>query len=144
MAISFHIDTVNKRIYSKAEGLITFEDLFNHIGAEVGPEVARYSEIFDCSGATTNLTVEHVRRLAEERRKIGESQPGGPTAVVATNDLFFGMLRMFDMLTETVRPLRVFRDMKAAEAWLDAIEANAGLGSERTKGEAPQVPKIPK
>lgn len=141
MAISFHIDTVNKRIYSKAEGLVTFKDLLNHIKAEVGPEAAGYPEIFDCSGATTNLTVEQVRMLADERRKIAQSHPAGPTAVVATNDLFFGMLRMFDMLTETVRPLRVFRDMKAAEQWLDAIEA--APGSERSKGEAPQVPKIP-
>ena len=146
MAISFHIDTVNKRIYSKAVGLITFDDLLNHMKAEVGPEVASYAEIFDCSGATTDLTVEQVRRLAEERRKIGESQSGaGPAAVVATNDLFFGMFRVFDMLTETVRPLRVFRDVKAAEAWLDAIEAGAGRSAEHhAKGEAPQVPKIPK
>jgi hypothetical protein len=143
MAISFHIDTVNKRIYSKAVGLVTFEDLLNHMQAEIGPEAASYPEIFDCTGATTNLTVEQVRKLAEERGKIAQSQPAGPAAVVATNDLFFGMLRMFDMLTETVRPLRVFRDVKAAEQWLDAIEAASGPGAERAKGEAPQVPKIP-
>jgi hypothetical protein len=143
MAITFHIDPVNKRMYSKAEGLVTFEDLLNHIQAEVGPEVASYPEIFDCSGATTNLTVEQVRKLADQRRKIAQSQSAAPAAVVATNDLFFGMLRMFDMLTETVRPLRVFRDVKAAEQWLDAIEAGPSPGSKRTKGEAPQVPKIP-
>jgi hypothetical protein len=141
MAISFHIDTVNKRIYSKAVGLVTFSDMLNHMRAEVGPEAASYPEIFDCTGATTNLTVDEVRRLADERRQISQLQQSGPVAVVATNDLFFGMLRMFDMLTETVRPLRVFRDMTAAEQWLDAIEA--GSGETGAKGEAPHLPKIP-
>jgi len=142
MAISFHIDKVNKRIYSKAIGLITFDDLLDHLRAEIGSEEASYAEIFDCSGATTNLTVEQVRQLAEERRTIARGQvAAGPAAVVATNDLFFGMFRVFDMLTETVRPLRVFRDMDSAEAWLDSVEA--GGMSDRMVGEAPHFPKIP-
>src|ERR1044071_9220125 len=143
MAISFHIDNVNKRIYSKAVDLVTFEDLLAHIHAGVGSGAAAYGEIFDCSGATTNLTVEQVRRLADERSKIARSHAVvGPVAVVATNDLFFGMFRVFDMLTETVRPLRVFRDMPSAEAWLDSVEA--GGISDRLSGEVPHVPKSPK
>jgi len=142
MAINFHIDRGNKRIYSKAVGLITFEDLLSHMRAEVGPEVATYSEVFDCTGATTNLNVEQVRLLADERRHIAQTQPAGPTAVVANNDLFFGMLRMFDMLTETIRPLRVFRDIRSAEQWLDSL--GSGSPSDPAKGEAPHLPKIPK
>ena len=141
MAITFHVDRVNKRIYSKAVGLVTFDDLLSHMRAEIGPDVAGYSEVFDTSGATTSLTVEQVRRLADERRQIAQAQTGGPVAVVATNDLFFGMLRMFDMLTETIRPLRVFRDIKSAEQWIDAVEA--GPGPERVTGEVPHLPKIP-
>jgi hypothetical protein len=90
-------------------------------------------------GATTDLTVEQVRHLAEERRKIAQSKTPGPTAVVANNDLFFGMLRMFDMLTETVRPLGVFRDMKAAEQWLDAMES--GASPDCAKGDPPHLSK---
>ncbi|HEY2867463.1 MAG TPA: hypothetical protein VGJ02_10260 [Pyrinomonadaceae bacterium] len=141
MAINFHIDTVNRRIYSKASGLVTLADLLKHIKSEVDPEVARFSEIFDCTGATTDLTVEQVRMLAEARRQIARSQPASPTAVVATNDLFFGMLRMFDMLTETVRPMRVFRDLKSAEQWLDSIDSEAN--SESVTGEFPHPAKNP-
>ena len=141
MAINFHIDRVNKRIYSKAVGLITFEDLLAHMKADVEPEVVHYSEIFDCTDATTNLTVEQVRKLSEERRQIAQSQPAGPAAVVATNDLFFGMFRMFDMLTETIRPIRIFRDIKAAEEWLDSVESegnDSGL-----EGKLPHSSKTP-
>ena len=141
MAINFHIDKVNKRIFSKAVGLITFESLLAHLKAEIEPEAVTYSEIFDCTDATTNLTVDQVRKLAEERRRIAQSQPAGPVAVVATNDLFFGMFRMFDMLTETIRPIRVFRDVKAAEEWLDTVESK-GVG-DHLKGNLPHSPKTP-
>src|ERR1044071_4281698 len=102
MAINFHIDKVNRRIYSKAVGLITFDDLLAHMKADIEREAVNYSEVFDCTNATTNLTVEQVRKLSEERSQIAQSQPAGPVAVVATNDLFFGMFRMFDMLSETI------------------------------------------
>jgi len=141
MAINFHIDKVNRRIYSKAVGLITFEDLLTHMKADVESEVVHYSEIFDCTDATTNLTVEQVRKLSEERRRIARSQPAGAVAVVATNDLFFGMFRMFDMLTETIRPIRVFRDVKAAEQWLDSVDSESNGDS--LEGKLPHSPKTP-
>jgi len=141
MAINFHIDKRNRRIFSKAVGLITFEDLLAHMKADIEPEATDYSEIFDCTGATTNLTVDLVRRLSDERRRIAQSQSAGPVAVVASNDLFFGMFRMFDMLTETIRPIRVFRDVKAAEEWLDSMESK-GVG-DHLKGNLPHSPKTP-
>jgi len=52
------------------------------------------------------------------------------------------MLRMFDMLTETIRPLRVFRDIRSAEQWLDSL--GSGAPSDKAKGEPPHLPKIPK
>jgi len=141
MAINFHIDKVNRRIYSKAVGLITFEDLLAHMKADIEPEAVHYSEIFDCTEATTNLTVEQVGKLSEERRRIAQSQPAGPVAVVATNDLFFGMFRMFDMLTETIRPIRVFRDIKAAEQWLDSVDSEGD--GDRVEGKLPHSSKTP-
>jgi hypothetical protein len=141
MAINFHIDKVNRRIYSKAVGLITFDDLLAHMKADIEPEAVNYSEIFDCTAATTNLTVEQVRKLSEERLQIAQSQPAGPVAVVATNDLFFGMFRMFDMLTETIRPIRVFRDIKAAEQWLDSVDSEGD--GDRPEGNLPHLPKTP-
>ena len=123
MPISFRIDDTAKRIYTVAEGVITYEDLLGHMNSDVPPGVAVYAEIFDCTEATTDLTADKVRKLATERERIAASRAAsGPVAVVATNDLFFGMLRMFDILTSQVRPIQVFRDIREAEKWLDSIE----------------------
>jgi hypothetical protein len=121
MPISYRIDETRRRIYTRAEGVVTYAELRAHMNAEAGEPAASYSELFDCSGATTDVTPEDVRRLAWERQEVARRQPPGPVAVVATDDLFFGMLRMYDMLTERVRPLRVFRHRQEAEQWLDDI-----------------------
>lgn len=123
MPISYTIDHKKKRIYSRATDIVTFDDLLSHMRAESGEPAAGYPEIFDCTGATTNINAADIRVLVEHRRKIAERQEPGPVAVVASTDLFFGMFRMFDMMTEDIRPIRVFRSIAAAEEWLDSLES---------------------
>ena len=123
MPISYNIDNRKRRIFSHASGHITAADLRDHMYAEVGAEAVSYSEIFDCSNATTDLTGEDIRKLAAQRQQIAETRPSGAVAVVAPTDLFFGLFRMFDMLTDEVRPIRVFRSFPDAEKWLDSISA---------------------
>jgi hypothetical protein len=122
MPISYQIDETRRRIYTRAEGMVTYGDLYAHMNAEEGSDAAAYCEIFDCTGATTNLTAGDVRALASERKAVARRRKAAPVAVVATTDLFFGLFRMFDMLTESVRPIHVFRSVKEAENWLDEIE----------------------
>ena len=121
MPISYRIDKAKRRLYTHATGLITFDDLKQHMNTESGTPAASYAEIFDCTEAMTNMTAEEVRALALERQRIAQHQHAAPAAVVATNDVFYGMFRMFDALTENVRPLNVFRDIAEAEKWLDEI-----------------------
>jgi hypothetical protein len=122
MPISYTIDHEKKRIYTRATGVVTFDELLAHMRAESGQPAASYSEIFDCTDATTNINSADVRVLVDHRKRIAEVQEPGPVAIVATNDLFFGMFRVFDMLTDEVRPIRVFRSVDQAGEWLDSLE----------------------
>jgi hypothetical protein len=127
MPISLHIDDIHRRLYTRAEGLVTYAEMSAHIHTRLSPEAATYGELFDCSGATTNVTADEIRQLAMERQMVNEQQQQqqqqqpGPVAIVATDNVFFGMFRMFDVLTERIRPLRVFRDKGQAVQWLDAV-----------------------
>jgi hypothetical protein len=94
----------------------------------LSPGLAEYSELLDLSGQTTNMSEGEIHALAEKRKQIAAQIKAGPTAVVATDDVFFGMFRMFDMLTDEIRPLRVFRKKAEAEAWLDSLK---GANSEK-------------
>jgi hypothetical protein len=123
MSITYRIDETRKRIYTQAEGLVTYEDLRNHMFSEAGEPAASYSELVDFSGATTDITKEEIHLMASARRTIAKRQQPGPVAVVATDRTLHGMMRMYQMLTDQVRPFRVFDDATEAGLWLDAASA---------------------
>lgn len=120
MPIRLQIDVTRRRLYTRAEGLVTFAEMRAHVHTDLSPDAAAYSEIIDCTGATTDVTGDEIRKLAKERQTVDEQQRRpGAVAIVATDNVFFGMLRMFDMLTDRVRPIRVFRNVPEAVQWLD-------------------------
>lgn len=126
MPISYTIDNENRRIYTHCEGVITYEDFRAHMNAEEGSPATSYGEIFDCMDATTNITPDQIRSLAVERQTVAERRKAAPVAMIAANDHLFGILRMFDILTEAIRPMQVFRTVEAAERWLNEITRRWG------------------
>ena len=126
MPIHYTIDEARKRIYTRCEGMVTYTELRAHINTDLDAAAASYDEIFDCGDAKTNVTALDIRSLVGERQKVAQRQAPAPVAVVATNNKFFGLLRMFDMLTEDIRPMRVFRSKIEAEQWLEEIASRKG------------------
>jgi len=50
----------------------------------------------------------------------------GPRAVLVTNEAVYGMTHMFATLVEDTFPIRVFRDLAAAEHWLMVEHVKSG------------------
>lgn len=121
MPISYTVDDEKKRMYTRATGLVTFEELRAHMNAEEGKPAGTYKEIFDCSDATTDVTTEQIRSLVAERIAVAQRRTPSPVAIVANTDLFFGIMRMFDSMSDSIRPIRVFREREAAAYWLESI-----------------------
>jgi hypothetical protein len=127
MPIHSRIDEAHRRLYTRAEGLVTFAEMRAHVRMDLSPDAATYGELIDCSGATTDVSGDEIRQLARERQRVDAQQRRpGPVAIVATDNVFFGMLRMYDTLTDRVRPIRVFRDSREAEQWLDKLADSPG------------------
>ena len=76
--------------------------------------------MFDARQATTNLTSAEVRHLVERMRSKAVVGTLGPTALVTTNDVVFGMARMYSLMSDTFdHRFTVFRSMIEAERWLN-------------------------
>jgi hypothetical protein len=121
MPIPYTLDRERNRMYTRADGLLTLAELETHLDVEEADRAAGYAELFDARGATTNLTPGDVRRLVARARQMQQAGTViGPTAVVADNDVLYGMARMYAMLCEFVdAPVEVFREVEPALAWLD-------------------------
>jgi hypothetical protein len=120
MPLTFQIDEAKRRLYSRAEGVVTYEDLRNHMNR---PEpLLNYSELLDATDAAPNMSMQKIRDLADElRQRSSVHGPPGPIAFIAERPVMFGMLRMYDSLTNDIRPIHVFRKIEDAENWLDTV-----------------------
>jgi hypothetical protein len=122
MPIQYVIDTIRQRLLTRADGLVTVEDLSAHLDAEERDRALGLPELFDARGATTNLTATDVRTLVQRAAAALQRNPLGPTAIVATDDVVFGMARMYAILTEQVGArVEVFRDVDSANRWLQEV-----------------------
>ena len=120
MPITYVIDRIQQRMTTHADGLVTFDDINRHLDAEEHERALGLPELFDARGATTNITADQVRRLVRRAADTARKAPLGPTAIVADNDVAFGMARMYSILMEDVAgSVSVFRDLGSARRWLD-------------------------
>ena len=122
MPIHYAIDPVHGRMLTRADGLVTFHDVNAHLDVEQRNRDLHRPELLDARGATTDITSEQVRRLVRRAAEILRNADLGPTAIVTTDDVAYGMARMYSILLEDVGAnAEVFRDVASATRWLDRV-----------------------
>jgi hypothetical protein len=120
MPIVMRFDPIANRLLTTASGEVTFADLLEHLAAEGREGHLGAAELFDARQATTNLTSAEVRQLVEQMRRKAAAGTLGPTALVTTNDVAFGMARMYSLMSDTFdQRFTVFRSLTEAERWLN-------------------------
>jgi hypothetical protein len=127
MGITYVVDHARRRVLARAEGLLTFPDIAAHIDAEIRDRPPSYQELFDATGATTDLTAEQVQTMVQHTYQALQKEPVGEVAIVATEPATFGLSRMYSILCEQTGPrVEVFRSVADAEHWLDSRRGVGG------------------
>jgi len=125
MPIRYWIDPDNGWLMTAADGTVTFRDISAHLDIEQRNNDLGRAELVDARNATTDLSAEDVRRLVQRAADMLRTGRLGPTAIVTTDDVVFGMSRMYAMRAEGVgAEARVFRDVESATRWLDEMSNN--------------------
>ncbi len=120
MPIAMRIDGAGRRVNTRAEGLVTYAELSEHLDERERHGPTDVPELFDATGATTDLSGDQVRALVRRVDALLRRKGAGPRAIVADNDVCFGMARMYQLLAEPEGiAVGVFRTVAAAERWLD-------------------------
>jgi hypothetical protein len=124
MPIHFHYDRDVGILFTRAEGLLTIDEILRHLDRERNAKGIAHPEVFDATQASTDATGEEVRVVL--RRMIDMRCHGafGPTAVITTNDVVFGMARMLGILCELEGgpEVQVFRSFDEGLDWLARVE----------------------
>jgi hypothetical protein len=108
---------------TRADGVLTFHDVNAHLDVEQANRDLSRPELIDARGAVTELTADQIHRLVQRATQMLRTTDLGPTAIVTTNDLIFGLALMYVLLSERAGVnAEVFRDMLSARNWLDEFE----------------------
>ena len=115
-------DVSDKRLLrATARGNISLHDVLAHLEREQAANALGIPELIDARDATTDMRGRQVRELVSHLRKLSHRYPLGPTAFVATDDVVYGMARMYSILCADFDPrFAVFRDTASADAWLQS------------------------
>jgi hypothetical protein len=110
-------------------GPVNWDALQAHWEAELADGGETYPELIDGTAATVEFTAEEVRRLVSILQASAKTRALGPTAIVVSTDVAFGMVRMMGIHLEPFCHVRPFRDRASAEQWLSAFIVPPGTSS---------------
>ena len=126
MPIDYSIDSARRLVVARGTGAFTPEAVFAY-QREVWsrPDVVGYDELVDMTGVETvvEATSDNIQQLAELAASMDAGSPRATKmAIVAPQDLVFGLGRMFDAYRSADRrsskEVRVFRTIAEAMAFL--------------------------
>ena len=108
-----------------ASGVLTGHEVFEMNKELYSGELLKRQryQLVDCLDVGEFLvTPGQARKLAEQDLAAAKMNPDMVIAVIADNDLGFGMSRMWESFVDrgTLRT-RVFRDRESAEEWLESV-----------------------
>ena len=132
------IDHANRIVLVRAYGVLTDEDVFTFQHTVWSqPEVAGYNELGDMTYVTDIAipSIHRVRDLAMTAAEMDPSDADAKFAIVAREDIGFGLGRRFQAYRELEKSSRkevcVFRTLEEAFAWLQIKDP-------------PAMPELPK
>jgi hypothetical protein len=121
MSLTLTVDHARRRVFTRATGDVTLEQVLAHIREEQNAAGLGYSEVIDARGFRPELTSADVRIIVDTLHQLSKQTSLGPTAVIVDSDVGFGMMRMLQILMEDVAALRPFRQESEATEWLNAM-----------------------
>src|SRR5262245_6805075 len=94
MSFSYQVDREQRRMKTQVEGLVQYSDITEHMEAEVRQGSHPFAELIDARRATAALTSAEVRQCVHLLDKLATQSTLGPTAILVSDDLSYGMVRM--------------------------------------------------
>jgi hypothetical protein len=154
MPIDYRIDPDFRVVFAVGRGALTPEDIFEYQHKVWSrADVAGYNELFDMSGVERIIPPSRgsVRDLASFAALMDPPDFLSKFAIVAPQDLAFGIGRMFESYRElderSTKQVAVFRSMQPALAWLGMTRLRSrpkrrpcslvGMGPLRASGNGP-------
>ena len=121
MPVPYLIDQASRIIRTRCVGNVTFDEVMNHFRILADdPACLNYLNVLlDLTEMTSLPESKQLRSVSDQIGSVREAVQFGACAIVAPNDVLFGLTRMFSVFAENrFRVIQVFRKLDEAEVWL--------------------------
>jgi SpoIIAA-like len=126
--VTYRHDREAARIHTRCTGQVTLDEVSRHFRQleRDASLPARLDVLLDLTACESVPESCQLRVVASDADRLQEKVRWGACAIVASRDALFGMSRMFEVFAEGVfADTRVFREMDAAERWLESLHPPA-------------------
>lgn len=120
MPVHWTVSHSARLVVAVAKDDVTPADIERYFAGITADGAMAYAKIFEITHTPMALSDANLKALGE--RVIYYAQHGqmGPVAIVAASDESYAQAEIFAAAAQVRRPLRIFRELHAARAWLDA------------------------
>jgi len=127
MSFPLRIDAERRQVFATADGPITLDDVRIHLERQQMGHGLGYVELIDARTMIPAFSPADVREMVRLFRLHGARQPLGPTAILVSTDVAYGLLRMLEIMVDGVAIIRPFRAAAEAHAWLSDVSGRSVL-----------------
>lgn len=120
MPISWTIDREQHELVAVCEGRVTLKEIANYLDAVVLAGALGYRKMFDASKAESALSDEEMMALGARIRAYHGLGVMGALAIIVVTEHTHALARLFGALAAADRPIKIFRELRAARRWLNA------------------------
>jgi hypothetical protein len=129
MSVTYSISHLTRLVIAVAKDRVSTADVLNYL-MEVNEAGAQpYRKIFDMTGAKGTIPLVELRQIARRAVTFAESGPTGPLAIIVATDEHADMAKLFAYAATAKRPVRTFRELHTARAWLDSLDGQESAAS---------------
>ena len=120
MPVQWTVSHPSRLVVAIATGDLHLADVEAYFDGMRRENLQTYRKRFDVSQATSQLSDDDLMALGARLRAYIPFGPIGPVAIVAATHKSYEDARLFAALATADRPLEIFRDVRLAQAWLEA------------------------
>lgn len=138
MPLHWTIDSRLRIFVATCDGTVDLAEVNVMLDAVVGANGLGYRKLFDGMNGNTQMSALDMLSIGVRIRALQDGyREHGPLAIVVPDDKYALMARLLGILAAARRPMRVFKDVKAARKWLDSPGIRASLPAFDRRGALP-------
>ncbi|MFN4014998.1 MAG: hypothetical protein ACK4JB_06680 [Reyranella sp.] len=123
MSVQWTISKPHQLVIAVARDELRLEDVETYLDGVTIADALSYRKIFDTTNARMMLSDADMMSLGARIRAYMKVSRLGPLAIVAVTEGAYRQARLFEVLAEGDRPVKIFRELHLAREWLDGFDA---------------------